>query len=152
MISVAGVVALPVEVLRGRGDLPPSGGSMDVAGTSLTFEEAEIFLDGEPVEETGRIHWGIFTDDRASGIGLEYDAEADRFFLGGIAVNDEYARLSEPCPIAADELGRINEVTTVVRLDIDCTEVAVPGGGSGSVTGTLVADVIQGFMETLPEP
>lgn len=150
IVSVTGVIALPAEVLRGRGDLPPTGGSVEVDGSTITLDEAEIFLDGEPLEETGRIQWGMFDADRASGILLEYDPEADRWFLRDAFSNDDYASLEEPCPIAAEELGRINEYTTVMRLEIDCTDVGVAGGGTGSVTGTLVADVIQGFTDTLP--
>lgn len=137
---------MPAEVVRGRGGLPPSGGSVEIAGTSLAFAEADIFLGGDPDEGTGRVHWGIFTEDRTSGIGLEYDPEADRFFMGWIIRNEESADLSEPCPIAHEELGRINEMTKVVRLSIDCTDIAAPGGGTGSVTGTIVADVIEDFM------
>ncbi|CAN5125641.1 hypothetical protein BH23CHL9_BH23CHL9_05000 [soil metagenome] len=152
VISVAGVVALPADALRGRGDLPPTGGSVEVAGRTIPLDEAEIFLDGEPLEETGRIQWGVIDADRASGILLEYDPGADRWFLCDAFSNNDYATLEEPCPMAAEELGRINEYTTVVRLEIDCTDVAVAGGGTGSVTGTIVADVIQGYTDTLPEP
>lgn len=152
IVSVTAVVALPLEILRGRGDLPPIGGSVEIAGTTVMFEEAEIFLDGEPLEETGRIHWGIFDEDRAAGIDLEYDPEADRFFVNGVFTTDESVEFAEPCPIAVEELGHINDYTTAVRLDIDCTDVAVLGGGTGSVTGTVVADVIEGYMDTLPEP
>lgn len=152
VISVAGVVALPAETLVGRGELPPTGGTVEVDGTAITFDEADIFLDGEPVEETGRIQWAMFEGDSASGILFEYDPEADLFFLGGPFSEETYAGLEEPCPIAAEELGRINDYTTVMRLDIDCTEVALEGGGTGSVTGTIVADVIRGYTETRTEP
>jgi len=151
VISVVGVVALPADALRGRGDLPPTGGSVEVDGSTITFDEAEIVLDGEPLEETGRIHEGIVTDDGASVISLEYDADADRLFVNGVLSNDEYAAFDEPCPIAVEELGRINDYTTAVRLEIDCIDVAVPGG-TRSVTGSVVADVIQGFTDTLTEP
>jgi len=123
-----------------------------VDGSTITLDEAEIFLDGEPLEETGRIQWGMIDADRASGILLEYDPGADRWFLREAFSNDDYATLEEPCPMAADELGRINDYTAVARLEIDCTDVAVVGGGTASVTGTIVADVIQGFTDTLTEP
>jgi len=152
VISVAGVVALPADALRGRGDLPPTGGIVDLEGTMITFDDAEIFLDGEPLQETGRIQWGIFTADRASGILVEYESEPDRLFLRGAHSNDEDASLEEPCPIAAEKLGRINEYTRVMRLEIDCIDVAVAGGGTTSVTGTIVAEVIQGYTDTLNEP
>lgn len=152
VISVAGVVALPAETLLGRGELPSTGGTVEVDGTAITFDEADIFLDGEPVEETGRIQWAMFDGDSASGVLFEYDPEADRLFLGGAFSEETYAGLQEPCPIAAEELGRINDYTTVMRLDIDCTNVALEGGGTGSVTGSIVADVIQGYTEMRTGP
>jgi len=153
VISVAGVVALSAETLLGRGELPPTGGSLNVDGSAITFDEADIFLDGEPIEETGRIQWGTFDADSGSGILLEYDPQADQFFLGGAFSEETYAGLEEPCPIAAEELGRLNDYTTVIRLNIDCTDVALEGGGgTGSVTGSIVADVIQGHTETFAEP
>jgi len=59
---------------------------------------------------------------------------------------------AEPCPIATQELGRLDDYTTVMRLDIDCTDVAVADGGTVSVTGSIVADVIQGYAQTQTEP
>lgn len=152
VITVAGIIALPAETLLGRGELPPTGGSLDVDGTTITFEDADIFLDGEPFEETGRIGWGMFDADSGSGISLEYDPEADQFFLGGAFSEETYAGLEEPCPIVTEELGSINDYTTVMRLDIDCTDVALEGGGTGSVTGSIVADVIQGYTDTIADP
>lgn len=152
VISVAGVIALPAETLLGRGDLPPTGGIVEVDGSTITLDEADVFLDGEPHDETGRISWGVFDADRVSGILLEFDPGLDRWFLRDAFSNEDFATLEEPCPIAAEELGRINDYTTVMRLDIDCTEVALEGGGTGSVTGTIVADVIRGYTETRTEP
>jgi len=151
VVSVVGVVALPAEALLGRGELPPTGGTVEIDGTTITFDEADIFLDGEPVEETGLIQWEIVAADRSAGLHLEYDPEADRLFLGGAFSEEAYAQLEEPCPIAAEEIGRINDYTRVMRLRIDCTD-AVVAGGTGSVTGTIVADVIQGYTDTIAEP
>lgn len=152
VISVTGVVALSAETLLGRGELPPTGGSLEINGSTITLEELDIFLDGEPVEETGRIQWGAFDADSGSGISLEYNPEADQFSISGAFSEEAYAGLEEPCPIAAEELGRINDYTTVMRLEIDCTDAAVEGGGTGSVTGSLIADVIQGYTETVTGP
>lgn len=152
VISVAGVVALSAETLLGRGDLPPTGGTVEIDGSTITLDEADIFLDGEPAEETGRMQWGTFDADSASGIVFEYDPEADQFFLGAAFSEETHAGLEEPCPIAAEELGRLNEYTTVVRLHIECADLAVTGGGTRSVTGSIVADVIQGYVDTTTEP
>lgn len=152
VISVAGVVALSAETLLGRGDLPPTGGTVEIDGSTITLDEADIFLDGEPAGETGRIQWGAFDADSASGIVFEYDPGADQFYLGAAFSEETHAGLEEPCPIAAEELGRLNDYTTVLRLDIECTDVAVIDGGTASVKGSIVADVIQGYRETSTDP
>lgn len=146
-VSVRGVVSLPADVLRGRGDMPPTGGTIEVGTRSITFGEAEIFLDGEPDEETNRIHWGIFTEDRTSGIHLQYDEQAVQYFLHLLTVGDEAAILADPCPLEAEELGRINGYTTTVRLTFECNDIPGPWEDPVSVTGSLVADVISGLVE-----
>jgi hypothetical protein len=139
--SITGVVALPVRAL-GRNDLPRSGGTVDVDGATVTFHEAELILVGQPPNEGERIQLAIFNDDFSSLVHLEYDDEANRYFLGAATRDNETVVLAEPCPITADELGRLDDVTTVVRLTIACTDVALAGGGATSVTGAVVADVI----------
>jgi len=149
VISVTGVIALPTRALLGRGDLPPTGGSVEVDGSTYTFDEVEISLEGEPHEETGRIRDGMTAVDSAVSIILEYDPETDRLFVAGFAPRFDFV---EPCPIGVEELGRLNDYATVMRLDIDCVDVAVEGGGTGSITGTVIADVIRGYRESVTEP
>jgi hypothetical protein len=150
-VSLAGVLALPADVLRGRGDIPETGGSVDVDGSTVTFTEAEIYLDQRVSPEEERIHWGIHTPDFLSSLYFEYDIDSDQFFLNAITIQDESAVLEEPCALDAEELGRINETTTAVWLSFDCAGVEVPGGGTGSVTGMIVADVIEGLLERGPD-
>jgi hypothetical protein len=151
-VSIAGVVALPAPVLRGRGDLPPTGGTLDIGGEAMTFPDVEIFLGSEP-DPDGRIRWGHFTDNAGldnAGFAFEYDPDADRFYLIQVSIGEMYAVASEPCPITADELGRIDDTTTVVRFEIECTDLVDAEGEPMPVAGTLVADVIEGFVERGP--
>lgn len=150
-VSIAGVLALPADVLRGRGDIPETGGTVDVDGSTVTFTEAEIFLAQDVTSEDERIRWGIHTAGFLSSLYFEYEIGAGQFFLSTIIVEEESAVLEEPCPLEAEELGRINETTTAVRLTFDCAGVEVPGGGTGSVTGMIVADVIEGLTERGPD-
>ena len=152
VISVTGVIALPTRALVGRGDLPPTGGSAELDGSAYAFGEVEISLDPQPHDETGRIRDGIIAVDTAVTIVLEYDPETDQFFVSGFTTGFDYAEFVELCPIEVENLGRLNDYVTVVRLDIDCADVAVTGGGTRSVTGSIVADVIQGYMDTTTEP
>lgn len=150
-VSLAGVLALPADVLRGRGDIPEAGGSVDVDGSTVTFTEAELLLDERLTPEGESLGWAIWTPDFMSGLSFEYDIESDQFFLSAVTVEEESAVLSERCALDAEELGRINETTTAVRLTFDCVGVEVPGGGTGSVTGMIVADVITGLLERGPD-
>jgi hypothetical protein len=150
-VSIAGVLAAPASAIRGRGDVPPTGGSVDVDGTVITFESAELFLNPDAVQPdpSDRIQAALFSDPTGfevmSGIFLEVDLEEDRYWLGGVLVGDESSLLSTPCPLDADEIGRIDGETTVIRLTIDCPEVEIPGDRTGSVAGEVVVDVIELF-------
>lgn len=150
VISIEGVVALPADVLGDRGDLPPSGGSIDVGDTTVDFSEAGVLLDGGVDAETGRMQMGLFNDDEEYLV-IEYDPETAEYFLIAIQIADEYAFLSEACPVAAEDLGRLNPQTTVVRFTIDCDGVDLPGGGFGTVSGSVVADIIESAVEIVPD-
>lgn len=148
-VNVAGTVALPIETIRGRGDLPPSGGSLvfvpedEVDGgheISVSFDEAEFFLGGEPNDD-GRITSGSFTPQ--GGLAVEYDPASGEFYVTQVAAGDYYAISSEPCPIATRDLGRISETTRVVELEIDCGTMTDGDDTSTSVRGTIVADIIE---------
>jgi hypothetical protein len=148
-VTIAGIVALPAPALRGRGDLPQTGGDLDIGGSVLTFTDLEIFIGGEP-QDDGRIHWGDFNE--VGGYAVAYDTDADRFYLDYVSIRGMDATPAEPCPIATQELGRIDETTTVVRFEIDCTMLTVAESEPVSVTGTLVADVIEGSVEDASGP
>ncbi|HEX2765478.1 MAG TPA: hypothetical protein VHR55_02400 [Candidatus Limnocylindria bacterium] len=148
VIDVVGVVALPVQTLRGRAGLPRSGGTLELGSahpedgpeTSVILDRVELFVGGEPRED-GRVTSGAFTEH--GGVAVEYDPVADQFWLTQLSAGDYYAITSEPCPIAARDLGRISSTTRVVELDIDCSEMTDAEGERLVVTGTIVADVIQ---------
>lgn len=163
VVSLTGVIALRTHALLGRGDLPRTGGSVELDGSAYDFGEVEISLDGEQhpsaldpaatqPQETGRIREGIIAVDTAVTIVLEYDPATDRFFVSGFTSGFDYAEFVELCPVGVHELGGLNDFTTVMRLDIECADVAVSGGGTRSVSGSIVVDVIQGWTETIAEP
>jgi hypothetical protein len=155
VVNVTGVVALPIETIRGRGDLPPSGGTLvlerdegdgpEADEVSVSLEEAELFLDVVPNEGDDRLTAGSFTEQ--GGVAVQYDPAADAFYLTDVSVGDQYATASEPCPIAAEDLGRISQTTRVVRLTIDCIQMTDIEGNPVSATGTIVVDIIHGLNE-----
>lgn len=154
-VSITGIVALPVEVLRGRGGLPESGGVVELASesvepgeveiTSGAMEEAELFLDVPPGDD-GRITAGSFTEN-GGGIAVEYDPETGRFYTTQVSAGDVYALAAEPCPVTTQELGHISETVRVIHMEFDCAGWTDVGGDPVTVSGEVVVDVIQGFMD-----
>ena len=136
VVTIAGIVALPVEVLRGRDGLPETGGELALAPesvapgdaeiTSVTLEETEIFLDVPPGED-GRITSGSFTE--AGGMAVEYDPVAERFYLTQVSAGDFYALASEPCPVATQDLG-----ASVIRSESSAWNSNAPNGPTPRVT------------------
>ncbi len=157
VVSIAGIVALPVEVLRGRAGIPESGGEVTLTPesvgpgepqvTMVTLEEAELFLDVPPGED-GRITSGGFTE--AGGFAVEYDPEAEIFYLTQVSAGDLYAVATDPCPVTTGELGRISDTVRVVRMEFDCADWRDVEGDPVAVSGSIVADIIEGLMEVEP--
>ncbi len=157
VVSISGIVALPVEVLRGRGGLPETGGEVTLtpesvtAGepevTTVTLEELELFLDIPPGED-GRITSGGFTE--AGGIAVEYDPGTQVFYVTQVSAGDLYAVTTDPCRVANEDLGRLSDTVRVVRMDFDCAGWTDVEGDPLTVSGSIVVDVIQGFMDVEP--
>lgn len=156
VVSITGIVSLPGEVLRGRGGLPESGGVLELASesvgsgeaeiTSVNLDEADIFLDHGP-DEDGRIRWGTFTE--VGGMAVEYDPEAEQFYVTQVSAGDSYAVTSEPCPVTTQDLGQISDSVRVVQMELDCAGWTDAEGDPVTVSGTIVVDVIQGFTDVV---
>lgn len=154
-VGITGVVAVPSDLLGERGDLPPSGGSVSVGEQTLEFSEAEVMLGGvvivggtESIPLTLIAYDAGYVDSddwwsQASVLGVEQDPQSGAYVLTSIQVRGDLMTLAAPCPVSREELGDLNDWTRVVELRIDCQDAELSSGGSVSIEGSLVVDLIE---------
>ena len=154
-IALSGVVAVPSDLMGERGDLPPSGGSVSVGEQTIEFSDAAVMLGGGIiVGETERIPLTLIAYDagyvdsddwwsQASVLGVEQVPESGAYVLTSVQVRGEMVTLAAPCPVSGEELGDLNDWTRVVELRIDCQDAELSNGGSVSIEGSLVVDLIE---------
>ena len=151
-ISLDGVVALPANVLGGRSGLPPSGGRLDLGDVPLEIPEARALVDSSLIGLQEVTQIGLTSEDGATVVVVELDRETGEYSMTLIQVsgesslgqaNGESVTISPACPLATETIGRLSPNVIVVRLDFDCDDVPLPGGGTGSVEGSVVVDVIE---------
>jgi len=158
-IGLAGVVAVPSDLLGERGDLPPSGGSVSVGEQTLDFSEAAVMLGGGIIiGETERTPLTLIADDesdvdpddwwsQASVLGVEQDPQSGAYVLTSVQVRGDLMTLAAPCPVSGEELGDLNGWTRVVELRLDCQDAELSNGGSVSIEGSLVVDLIEDLRQ-----
>jgi hypothetical protein len=141
VIGLEGVVSVPADALGDRGDLPAAGGTAEIGGTELTLVHGVGIVGGFGPVDDGLVPLVVPASD-VTGLGVSYDPEDGTFSLTTYQLDGALVELPQPCALPAEELGRINPQTTVVRLALDCGSVPLPDGGSGAVTGTVIVDLV----------
>jgi preprotein translocase subunit Sss1 len=158
-IGLAGVVAVPSDLLGERGDLPPSGGSVSVGEQTLEFSKAAVIVGGGIIiGETERTPLTLIADDEGGGnpddwwgqasvLGVEQDPQSGAYVLTSVLVRGEMMTLATPCPVAGEELGDLNDWTRVVELRFDCQDADLTSGETVAIDGMVVVDVLDGLVE-----
>jgi hypothetical protein len=139
IISVEGVIAVSGDVFGERGDVPLSGGSVDVGEETIELRQV-IMAGGGQIAETGRVPLTVYAADPDTFLALEYDPEKPEMLLTFMLAEGVPVTLSEPCPVTVEDLGDLNEFTTVVRLTFDCDNAALDDGTPIILDGTVVVD------------
>lgn len=142
VVSIAGVVAVPGSVFRAKAHLPAPSGTLDLGDTAIDLAGATGLMSGSQVVDTERLPVTVHAADGNTFVTMELDAQAGGWFLTGAFADGAYIEVTEPCPAEAEDLGVLNEWTTVMSFTFDCDGIAPTAGGDGSVTGSLVVDMI----------
>ncbi len=145
VVSVEGTLGLAGDVLGMRGDLPPSGGSIEVGGETLTFSEARMSVGPRPVVVGGRLGSRVADEDGDSALGFDYDVRTHELRLVSVEVDGAFAEVADgACAISTRALGVLNPRTTVIDVALRCAAVAIPGLGSVPIDGSIIVDLSEG--------
>ena len=141
--TIEGGIALPADLLGMRGDLPPAGGRVEVGGQSIEFSDGRMLVQDVFVVETERQPLFLYGDDDASSLGFERDPQTGDFYLTYLVVGEQQFDIADDaCDVPTEELGRLNPITTVLELSIQCDELDLGDLGEVAIDATLVVDLI----------
>lgn len=142
-ISLDGAVALPADLLGMRGDVPPSGGRVEIGDRILEFSDGRMLVQNALTEETERQPLFLYGDDETSSLGFERDPETADLFFTYLVIDEELFDIADDvCLVTAEDLGPVNPMTTAQQLAIRCNELDLGELGVVALDATLVIDLI----------
>ncbi|MGI8829696.1 MAG: hypothetical protein ACR2I5_08020 [Candidatus Limnocylindria bacterium] len=144
VVTIIGTLRLAGDVVGLRGDLPLSGGEVDVADETLVFAEAYLFVERGQFVSPNAFAQRITTSDGASWLMFDYDPNSGVLTLSDVTLDGHHGTFidlgEEGCPVATQEIGQLNPRVNVVELSFDCPAVDVEDLGSVVVRGSLIVE------------
>lgn len=145
VVTIDGTIGLAGDLLGMRGDLPTTGGTVDIGGETLTVTEALLLAFPRPaIAGAGRYHMELVDDDTGLALNFTYGHVTHRLVLANVERDGMDQDVSaEACSIATRELGRLNPRVAIVELSLQCAEVEVPGLGPVAIAGSVIVEQIE---------
>lgn len=142
-VSVEGTVGIAADLLGQRGDLPPSGGTVQVGDTELELPFAVLTL-GRPA---AFVPGGGFlpTEDGSGWLEFDYDAQTHALRLATVSLAaPRSTRIDQDaCIVSTRSIGRLNPHTTTAELTVECASVELEPGERVRISGTIIADLVE---------
>ena len=141
-ISIEGTVGVSADLLGMRGDMPPTGGILQVGDREIEFPFVVLFL-GAPTQFAPSGGF-LVTDDGRTIVQIEYDYQTHGLELAGIEFDGVPTEIpSGACSLSTETIGRLNPRTTTADLTIECEPVELASGETARISGTLIADLVE---------
>jgi hypothetical protein len=141
-VSMEGTVGVSADMLGLRGDLPHTGGTIEIGDEAVEFPFAVLHL-GSPgsFQPSGGF---LVTDDGRTIVQIEYDFETHALELIVIETDGIPTEIERgACALATEPIGRLNPRTTTANLTIQCPSVEMADGEVVRISGTLIADLVE---------
>ena len=141
-LSFEGRVGVAADRLGLRGDLPLSGGTVEIGDRDIELPFAVLTV-GRPIG-FGPIGGFVPTDDGSSWLMFDYDFETHALQLSVVALDGAETEIERgACDVSTQELGRLNPHTTTAELRLECAAVELESGETVPISGTLIADLVE---------
>lgn len=145
VVTIDGTIGLAGDLLGMRGDLPLTGGTVDIGGETLVFTDAVLFIEPRPaLVGASPYRMQLVDDDNGTVLSFVYDLQTHRLVLANVERDGMDQDVSaDACSIATRELGRLNPRVAIVELSLQCAEVGVPGLGPVAIAGSVIVEQIE---------
>lgn len=142
VITLDGTVGIAADLLGLRGDLPESGGTVQVGDETFTFGFAAMTIPTGANIPAG-IYAGTLFDPESEGvITFSYDPQTHAMVLAEIAYGGDAVQVpAGACSVNTEEIGLLNPHTRVADMTVHCAAVDVPALGTVPVDGSLIVEL-----------
>ena len=141
VVSLDGTVGISADLLGLRGDLPPSGGTINVGDRPVELQYAVLYL-GSPAafQPAGGF---LVNEDGTVIFQFDYDFQTHAIELVALEIEGQPAEFARgSCSITTADIGVLNPRTRTAELTVQCPAVDLASGETVQVNGTIVADLI----------
>jgi hypothetical protein len=141
VLSFEGTVGVSADMLGLRGDLPPSGGTIEIGDVAYEFPFAVLTL-GLPTGAFQPSGGFLFTDDGRVLMHFDYDVQAHALTLETVEIDGVQTQVDRgACSLSYEPIGRLNPRTNTSELTVECPAVRM-AGETVRIGGTIVADLV----------
>jgi hypothetical protein len=141
-LTIEGEVGMAADLLGLRGDLPPSGGTVEIGDREIELPFAVVTV-GRPIG-FGPVGGFVSTDDSSSWLMFDYDFQTHALRLVVVALDGVETEVDRgACDVSTEEIGRLNPHTTTADLRLECAAVELESGETVRIGGTIVADLVE---------
>ena len=145
VLTIAGRIGLPADLLGMRGDLPTTGGTVDIGGETLVFTDAVLDIGPRPaIVGASPYRMQLVDEDNGTVLSFAYDLQTHRLVLANVERDGmDQDVIADACSIATRELGRLNPRVAIIEMSLQCAEVEVPGLGPVAIAGSVIVEQIE---------
>ncbi len=141
-IGLEGTVGMAADLFGLRGDLPETGGTIELGEETLTIGPTRLQLSSFPGSFIGQ----LVAEERGAAVSLAYDPQTHELAVVEVVFEGDVVLVEDGCSVTEREIGLLNPHTRVAELHLECAQLEMPTLGTVPLTGTVVAELAE------PEP
>lgn len=138
-IALEGTVGVAADLFGLRGDLPDTGGTIELGDETLTIGTTRLQL--SPF--AGAFAGQLAADEHGAAVSLTYDPFSHSLTVAEVVYEGDVTRVDGGCSVSEREIGLLNPHTRVSELRVQCSPLEIPALGSVPLTGTVVAELVE---------
>ena len=144
VISLDGTIGLPGDLLGMRGDLPPTGGTVDAGGEILEFTDAVLFIGARPAVVGGPYPLQLVDEDNKTVLGFDYDPMTYRLSLASVQrLGSRTDVPADACDVSTREVGALSPRVALIELTLVCSGVELADRGPVDLSGSVFVEQIE---------
>lgn len=142
VVSLEGTVGVSADMLGLRGELPPSGGTIEIGDQAPEFPFAVLNL-GQPTGGFQLAGGFLFSEDGRVILQFDYDVQTHALALETVEIDGVPTEVDRgACSLSYEPIGRLNPRTNTAEMTIECPAVDMASGETVRIGGTIIADLV----------